>query len=113
MDEQGRVYYTWTSDKADSSSEYIFGAAFPATVVPARRHRYPGAAASTSTGSGSGFLSSLLGYTFCCGVGLFILAMIALPIYSATIGANKRKLQYLPPKIKSGRQRHQARADGC
>ncbi len=100
MDDQGRVYYTWISDQANGSSEYIFGAAFPATVVPPDAIVVPGAAASTSSGSGSGFLSSLLGYTFCCGVGLFMLAMVALPIYSATIGANKRKLQYLPPKIK-------------
>jgi len=35
-DSQGRAFYQWQAAQANSSTQYIFGAAFPARLVPAR-----------------------------------------------------------------------------
>jgi hypothetical protein len=93
------LFYTWHSDQADSNTAYTFGASFPARLIdqnaivsgntfvqPTNPTSNPGLSIDSGT---------LCGGLFCLGfVGFF-----ALVIYSATIGAKKRKLQYLPPKI--------------
>ncbi len=87
FDSQGRIYYTWESPDANSYSGYTFGAAFPADAVPA---------AAIVKQSSITFNSSLL----CCfGGGLVFVLIFGWAIYAATVGARKRKLQYLPPKI--------------
>lgn len=84
-----RIIYHWQSSSADSSSEYIFGASFPASVVPAAAIVQP----STTRSFG---ISEDTGGFLCCGAfGLFWVAVIGFSIYSS----RKRKLQYLPPKI--------------
>ncbi|HEY9089837.1 MAG TPA: hypothetical protein VIO36_16815, partial [Anaerolineaceae bacterium] len=84
-----RIIYHWQSSDADSSSEYIFGASFPAAVVPA------GAIVQPST-SRSFEVSEDTGGFLCCGAfGLFWAGVIGFSIYSS----RKRKLQYLPPKV--------------
>ena len=97
-----RIYYTWVSSQANDYTQYIFGASFPAryvnsdaitaTYVPPSTST-PGP--STSIGLFAWLGSNLCGIVFCLGfVGFFVLI-----IYSATVGAKKRRLQYLPPKI--------------
>lgn len=87
FDSEGRVFYRWTSREANSYSEYIFGSAFPARLVPAGAiTRAPAISINTDD--------------LCCfGTFLAIGGFLIFGIYSATIGARKRKLQYLPPKI--------------
>jgi len=90
IDNQGRVTYTWNSPNADGSTQYTFGASFPANYIPAAVIIRPS-------------LFDQLGITFdnivtaliCCGFAFFGIGM---PIISV-VGAQRRKLQYLPPKI--------------
>ncbi len=102
---EDRVYYSWFTDQANTHSEYRFGAAFPSTYVA------EGAIAAEETYSppdspngGSGFFSTILSYlsgNFCCvGIGLFFAAIFGFSIYQGTMGAKKRKMKYLPPKMK-------------
>jgi len=86
-DDQGRVYYRWQNQQANASTQYTFGASFPDRLVPADSIvRKP--------------LFELDFETLCC-AGIFIAGAISVgtTIYQATIGARKRKMQYLPPKI--------------
>jgi hypothetical protein len=91
LDSQGKVYYRWQATNANTFTQYIFGCAFPSRLV------------SSSAITTPPQKSINLGITqdnFCCiGFGLFFAAIFGLSIYSSTIGARKRKLQYLPPKI--------------
>ncbi len=92
--DSGQIYYTWVSDQANSYTQYTFGASFPS------RYLDSGAVVQTPyvppTETKPSFnLSSICPFIFCLGfAGFFVLI-----IYSATLGAKKRKLQYLPPKI--------------
>jgi hypothetical protein len=84
----GRIYYTWQSPNANSYTRYEFGAAFPAQYVAAGSIVQPPPSISIDTS------------TLCCfGFGVVFLAVVGLSIYGALVGARKRKLQYLPPKI--------------
>lgn len=86
-DQKGRVYYRWHSTAANSSTEYTFGASFPARLIPESAISRPPAFNISSD-------------NLCCfGVFAFIAGITGLGIYSSTIGAKKRKLAYLPPKI--------------
>lgn len=83
----GRIYYQWQSNEANSYSPYTFGAAFPATYVPAAAIVKPPSVTFDPS-------------TLCCwGIGLLIVGLFIWGIYQATVGAKKRKLQYLSPKI--------------
>ena len=100
--DDGRIFYTWVSDQANLYTQYTFGASFPARLVEASsivKEPYVPPSASTDTSGSSGSfsfdLSNLCPFVFCLGFTGFI----ALMIYSATVGAKKRKMQYLPPKI--------------
>jgi hypothetical protein len=93
LDTQGRVTYTWQCPSANGSTQYTFGASFPASYIPAGAIVVP---AAFDIGGILNWFSSN-GSTFCC-VGFFILLFIGLPILSAN-GSKKRKLDYLPPKI--------------
>ena len=90
FDDQGRVVYVWDAPQANSSSEYTFGGAFPARLVPETAITTPPAASSFK------FDEDLL---CCLGMGTIFAGFFGLTIYGATIGAKKRKMQYLPPKI--------------
>lgn len=98
--DDGRIFYTWVSDQANPYTQYTFGASFPARLVTASsivKETYVPPAASTGGSSSSfGFnTSDLCPFIFCLGFAGFF----GLMIYSATIGAKKRKMAYLPPKI--------------
>jgi hypothetical protein len=83
----GRIYYLWHSTDADSSTAYTFGAAFPAQYVP--ENAIVKAPAITFNFE-----------TLCCwGIALLFGGFTIWGIYQGTVGAKKRKLQYLPPKI--------------
>ena len=92
-DDQNRITYTWQCANANGSTQYTFGASFPMQYVPA------GAIIVPAAFDMGGALNWLIknASTFCC-FGFFILLFVGAPILSAVSG-NKRKLQYLPPKI--------------
>jgi hypothetical protein len=99
-----RIFYTWISDSADAYTEYTFGASFPARVLPegtinTSTTYIPSSTdygdSSTGTGGINFNLDTLCPLVFCLG----FLGVMGASIYAATIGAKKRKLQYLPPKI--------------
>ena len=94
LDEQGRVTYTWTNANASPDRRYEFGASFPKTYVPAGAIARPSFSESVeeTTGINPG---DLLGFAFCFGFAAFI----GLIIFGAFRSTQKRKLQYLPPKI--------------
>ena len=94
-DADGRVYYTWNSSEANSYTEYIFGASFPARLVPEDTISRPPSAFEK-------FFSIIFNEDniVCCCMFLFFGGFFGLIIYSAVWGQRKRKMQYLPPKIK-------------
>ena len=93
--DSGQIFYTWVSDQANSYTQYKFGASFPSRYLEAGAVVQTPYVSPTKTTSPSFNLSSLCPFIFCLGfIGFFVLI-----IYSATIGAKKRKMQYLPPKI--------------
>jgi len=87
FDNVGGIYYTWNSPNANSYTQYTFGASFPARMVPDTQI----VKAPSITFDSDAICSGLI----CLG----IVAFFVLTIYSATVGAKKRKLKYLPPKI--------------
>ncbi len=100
-----RVNYSWYTTNADVHSEYFFGAAFPASAIPAgtliTKEEVPSDNGSSgSTGSPSpNLLSRLWGFVTC---GFFPLLFIGFFIFVIIQGkkqTDKRKMQYLPPKI--------------
>lgn len=94
LDNDGRVTYTWQSSAADGSTQYTFGASFPATYIP------DSAIVRTNfldlvIGAIAMFFSAISGILpFCCFAGFFF----GIPIMGA-IGDRKRKLQYIKPSI--------------
>ena len=92
-DAEGRIIYTWQSSSANGYTQYTFGASFPKQYIPADAIVVPPAfnLGGFLAGLGSGL------QTFCC-IGFFILIFVGSPILGA-INSNRRKLQYLPPKI--------------
>jgi len=104
--QDGRVYYSWYTETADTHSYYQFGCAFPSSAVPAEsissKEEYVAQTTDTGTSSGgSSFLGSIFNSgNFCClGFGGLFTVFIGWVFYQATVGAKKRKLAYLPPKI--------------
>ncbi len=90
IDSQGRVTYTWNSPDASASSQYTFGASFPASYIPAAAIVRQSFLDSLNID-----FDSIIGSLICCGFAFF---MFGMPIISI-IGGQRRKLQYLPPKI--------------
>ncbi len=91
MDSQGRIIYEWENQNANGYTSYLFGASFPKSYVPSDAIvTQPPPSSSGSSGLGS-FISSAL--PFLCIIGF--IAIIA----SGITSSQKRKLQYLPPKI--------------
>ena len=96
FNQDGNMVYEWKSDTANSHTEYIFGAMFPRTALPADvKIQSEDQARSNSGSSGSG--SSVMVLT------------IVILIFSIIIGFRKSKKgssgrvnnNYLPPKIKA------------
>ena len=89
-DDQGRVYYRWSSSEANSHTQYIFGASFPENFVPEDAMQKPPSALS------SFFANDNL---ICICFNFLFFGLFGLIIFGSIRGSKKRKLKYLPPKI--------------
>ncbi|MBE9523490.1 MAG: hypothetical protein IMY76_00220 [Chloroflexi bacterium] len=91
LDDQGRVTYTWFNETANAHTQYKFGASFPKTYIPESAITTPSIGDSINID-----FDDIFG--FLC-FGLFI-AIFVLVIWSSAASARKRKMKYLPPKIR-------------
>ncbi len=90
-DSDGRITYTWRNPNASPSEKYKFGASFPASYVPA------GVVAAPTFSDRTGINEDTIMGFLCCG-GIF--AFIAMLTWFGAINERKRKMKYLPPKIR-------------
>ena len=95
--DEGNVYYRWQSEDANSYTQYEFGAAFPSRLVPENSISRPPSGFENFIGAIGSFFTDG-GGCICGFFGLFFL-IFGLSIYRGIVGAKKRKLKYLPPKI--------------
>jgi len=91
LDDGGRVTYTWFNTTANAHTQYKFGASFPKTAIP------ESAIYSPSFTERSGIDPDTI-YGFLC-FGSFI-AFFVLIVWGSAASAHKRKMKYLPPKIR-------------
>jgi hypothetical protein len=94
FDDQGRIIYTWNNPSAQGDKAYEFGVSFPSQYVPSDTVSQPTVSESVEDSFGikpDAFIS----YFMCCGG----LTFIGLIIYASYRSTQKRKLQYLSPKI--------------
>ncbi len=91
FDQQGRITYTWRNPQADGSSRYKFGASFPASYVPAAAVARP--TFSDRTGIDE---DAIMGLLFCGS----LIGIIVLVGWLGVVSEKRRKLKYLPPKIR-------------
>ncbi|MEK6754074.1 MAG: hypothetical protein AABZ00_17580 [Chloroflexota bacterium] len=89
IDSQGRVFYSWSNLLASGSSQYKFGASFPKSYVPAS------AIVTAPPFDFSAMADNLAPLIFC---GFFALIIVGIPTLTV-IQANRRKMQYLPPRV--------------
>ena len=93
IDAEGRVTYTWSNPNASGSRQYTFGASFPKAYVPV------GAVATPPAFNIGEAIAGLVGacapIAFFC---FFALMFFGVPILTF-IGNQRRKLQYMSPKI--------------
>ena len=94
--QNGRAYYRWYSENADLHSKYYFGGALPTTFVPETAVQAPPSKTERFFTNLANFFESY--GTICC-VGIFFGIPILLGIFQGQ-QTKKRKLKYLPPKIK-------------
>jgi hypothetical protein len=93
FDHEGRITYTWQNASASAARQYTFGASFPKTYIPST-------AIVTAPAFNIGqFISDLAAsfgpLLFCC---FFLFMFVGMPVLTA-IGNQRRKLQYMSPKI--------------
>jgi hypothetical protein len=89
FDSEDRITYTWRNPDANGATQYKFGASFPKSYVPADSIvtvQLPSFSISPDT------IFSLLCF------GFFGFMFLGIPAITA-IANNRRKLQYLPPRI--------------
>ncbi len=94
LDNQGLVAYRWHSTSANAHTQYTFGASFPAAVVPTSAIVHQSAIEKFFQSIGP-VLEALLPCGCIGGVFIFIIGLGVVGAWSE----NKRKKQYLPPKI--------------
>lgn len=90
FDSEERVTYTWQNANASGNSTYMFGASFPKKYIPA-------GSIVTAPPAFSPSISGDAIFNLLC-FGFFGFMFVGIPILSA-VGNNRRKLQYLPPRI--------------
>jgi hypothetical protein len=90
LDSAGRVAYQWHNTSASPSTQYTFGAAFPARYVLASAVQRP------SFLQGLGLSEETVLTSLCC---ISFLLLTAGIIALAFTAERRRKLAYLPPKI--------------
>lgn len=97
-DESGRVTYTWRNETGTASTQYTFGASFPASYVPESAIVRTSALKSFITGIVSlfiGLVTMMASFLPCL---IFPLFFIGVPVLGF-IQNRRRKLQYMSPKI--------------
>ena len=91
QDSLGRITYTWRNTNGDASARYKFGASFPSSYVPAA------AVSKPSLWQQLGIPAEAVTGIVCMGgFALFIVLIIVVSVSSS----KKRKMKYLPPKIR-------------
>lgn len=98
-----RVFYSWYTEDANVHTNYLFGAAFPASAVPATAISSGTAGSGSTGGSGggsfAGLLNSLRSFLPClifAGISVIAVIRSALKRNQNTVA---RRMQYMPPKI--------------
>lgn len=91
LDNDGRVVYSWNNPNANFTQPFKFGASFPKTYVPSGVIQAQPSLFDRIGISGD----DLVGFGCCAGIALLIGGFTALGV----ISGNKRKLQYLPPRV--------------
>ncbi len=91
LDQDGRITYTWHNLNANAHTQYLFGASFPKNYVPASAIYSPGLLERLGISE-----DDIMGF-LCCGGFTGIIALIT---WASTVSARKRKMKYLPPKIR-------------
>jgi hypothetical protein len=94
-DNEGRVTYHWSNPTANGHSLYRFGASFPAVYVPTGTIAVASVSDRILDSIGIN-LDDIMGF-LCCG-GIF--SFIALITGLGVVNERKRKMKYLPPKIR-------------
>lgn len=87
FDSQGRITYTWRNPNASGARQYFFGASFPQKYVPS---------GSIVTAPAFNISADAIFNLLC--LGFFGFMFIGIPVLTA-VGNNRRKLQYMPPRI--------------
>lgn len=87
FDSEGRIFYSWNNPQASASTQYKFGASFPKQYIPETAI----VARSINLDALVNFLFSLICWS--------IPALILFAFIYSIIKAQRRKLEYLPPKI--------------
>lgn len=90
LDSQGRVLYEWRNTNANLYTPYVFGASFPSTYVPVEVVQEEPSVAPPRIDE------DLIFGILCVGGFAFITILF---IVVGITSANRRKLDYLPPKI--------------
>lgn len=91
MDSEGQITYTWRNPQADISEKYLFGASFPSDYVPETAIYTP------SIWQRMGIQPEAVTAILCVSGVLIFFTLIIVVSVSST---RKRKLKYLPPKIR-------------
>jgi hypothetical protein len=91
IDPEGRITYTWYNANANGHTQYKFGASFPNTYVPA------GTIATPTIWERTGIDPDMI-IGFSCFAGIF--GFIALIAWLSSLSSRRRKMKYLPPKIR-------------
>ena len=89
VDADGRITYTWRNTNANGHTQYLFGASFPKSYVPA------GSIVTITAPSIS--ISPDFFFNILC-FGFFGFMFFGMPLLTV-IANNRRKMQYLPPRI--------------
>ena len=91
IDDENRIFYQWYSSNASPSGIYTFGVAFPARLIPADAIRSD----QTFTFNPSNRINLLI--PIICGASIVLLFVVVVILFIKK--GQKRKLDYLPPKI--------------
>jgi hypothetical protein len=93
IDDQGRIMYAWSASSASAAQQYTFGASFPKSYVP------PDAIVTAPPIDFGTIIAGVMSVILPVGcIGIFVLLFVGIPILGVIQG-QRRKLQYLPPKI--------------
>lgn len=95
IDNEGRITYEWHNPGANGETQYVFGASFPAIYIPPQTIvKEP-----PPTSSVAAPFAGLLGCLTPALVPFLCFSAFAAFIIVGIISSQRRKLQYLPPKI--------------